>query len=71
MQNKSVIKEVKHMIRQCLICKSIDPAPVKRLKIKIEMDETWKQLGLDITHYNSKHCLSQTDCALTQYTTRC
>ena len=52
----------KMTIRTCEECQSIDPAPVHWGKGKLEVDDNWQKLGMDITHYGANHFLTLTDC---------
>uniref|UniRef100_A0A5S6QNM3 Integrase catalytic domain-containing protein n=1 Tax=Trichuris muris TaxID=70415 RepID=A0A5S6QNM3_TRIMR len=58
---------VSRIVRQCDICQSIDPAPVKWRRGKLEVDKIWHRLSCDVTHYKGRACLTLIDCGPTRF----
>ncbi|KAG0727491.1 hypothetical protein GWK47_034553 [Chionoecetes opilio] len=54
-------REVHSVVTNCHECQSIDPAPVKWRKGSLVVDETWKRVGMDVTHYGGRSYLSLID----------
>ena len=46
---------------------SIDPAPIKWPKGKLNVDEIWHRVGMDVTHVNGGHYLILIDCGPTRF----
>ena len=59
--------EVERVVRECQRCKSIDPAPMKWRKGRLSVDECWKRLDIDTTHYDKDRYLSAIDCGPSRY----
>ena len=53
---------VRSAIWMCEECQSIDPAPILWEKGKLEVNRYWQRLGMDITHYSTRHFLMLMDC---------
>ena len=53
---------VKRVVRECEACQSIDPAPVSHEVGNLWVDENWKRLAIDVTHYRQIPYLSVVDC---------
>ena len=53
---------VRQVVRGCDRCQSIDPAPIVHEAGEICVNENWKRLALDVTHYRSKLYLTMVDC---------
>ena len=62
---------VRLAIQGCEECFTVDPALVQWKKGKLRVDRNWWQLGLDVTHYDSSHFLSLTDCTPMRFTLWC
>ena len=45
-------------VKACQVCQSIDRAPVKWPKGKLNVDEIWHRVGMDVTHVNGGHYLT-------------
>ena len=50
------------MVSGCERCQSIDPAPVVHEWGEIHVNENWRRLALDVTHYRQGLYLSMIDC---------
>ena len=57
---------IKSAIWMCEECPSIDPALIQWEKGKLEVNRNWQRLGMDITHYSTRHFFTLTDCGLSQ-----
>lgn len=55
-------EEVRQVVRQCEKCQAIDPAPEVHEPGKISVDNNWKRLAVDVTHYRHQLYLSMVDC---------
>ena len=53
---------VQRVVRGCERCQSIDPAPVVHTRGEIGVDETWRRLAIDVTHYRQLLYLTLVDC---------
>lgn len=62
---KSAVTDV---IKACNTCNSIDPAPVHWKRGRLDVNETWKRLAMDFTHYKGSHYLTLTDCGPSRFT---
>ncbi|KAG0715735.1 Intracisternal A-particle Pol-related polyprotein [Chionoecetes opilio] len=60
-------REVHSVVTNCQECQSIDPAPVKWRKGSLGVDETWKRVGMDVTHYGGRSCLPLIDCGPSRF----
>ena len=58
---------VRAAIRSCCECLSIDPAPIRWKKGRLESVNTWQRLGMDVTHYEGAHYLTLIDCGPTRF----
>ena len=59
--NPTVSKaSVRTIVRNCKKCQSIDPPFIRWPKGKLGVSNTWSQVGMDITHYQSRHYRSLT-----------
>lgn len=52
---------VKSVVRSYVECQSINPASVHWRKGRLNADNNWSQLRMDITNYNSGHFLKKTE----------
>ena len=57
-------RDVRRVVKAC---QSIDPAPVKWPKGKLNVDEIWHRVGMDVTHVNGGHYLTLIDCGPTRF----
>lgn len=55
-------EEVRQVVRQCQKCQAIDPAPQVHEPGKISVEDNWKRLAVDVTHYRHQLYLSMVDC---------
>lgn len=53
---------VRQVVRLCDRCQSIDPAPTVHESGEIRVDDDWKRLAVDVTHYRQGLFLSMVDC---------
>ena len=61
------IDQVRNIIQSCERCKQIDPQPVTWEKGKLEVDECWKRLACDVTHYHHEKFLTIIDCGPSRF----
>lgn len=54
--------EVKRIVQSCQRCQSIDPAPSVHEKGKLSVEESWRRIAIDITHYRQIAYMSVVDC---------
>lgn len=62
------MKMVENIVKDCLVCKSIDPSPVRWDKGTVEVQGTWMRLAADITHLSGRPYLTLIDCGPSRYT---
>ncbi|GAB1602697.1 hypothetical protein Ahia01_000549600 [Argonauta hians] len=55
-------EEVERVVRECIPCQSIDPAPSSHRRGRLDVRESWKRLAIDVTHYRHRTYLSMVDC---------
>ena len=60
-------EDVKHIVRSCTRCNSIDTSPVVHEKGELNVDENWKRLAIDVTHYRGITYLSMIDCGPSRF----
>lgn len=60
-------KEARVVVSQCDTCRSIDPAPVKWQPGKLEVEESWERLAIDVTHHQRSLYLTVIDCGPSRY----
>ena len=61
------IDQVRDIIQSCERCKKIDPQPITWDKGKLEVDECWKRLACDVTHYQHDKFLTIIDCGPSRF----
>ena len=54
--------DVKKLVQSCQQCQSIDPAPMIHERGKLSVNESWRRIAIDITHYHQIAYLSLVDC---------
>ena len=54
-------------VRNCDVCRTIDPAPVKWRHGTLDVPQTWQRLAIDVTHYSGQSYLSIVDCGPSRY----
>ena len=59
--------EVEDIVKKCIECQSIDPAPVTHERGMLSVTHTWQRLAADITHYHGKLFLSIIDCGPSRF----
>ena len=65
---RHVSKEnVRDVVRNCDICKSIDPAPIMWSRGNLSVQSNWSRIEIDVTHLRSFCCLSLVDCGPSRY----
>ena len=55
------------VVRECDECQSIDPAPEKWKKGKLEVGRVWQRVAMDITHVGGQHFLTVIDCGPSRF----
>ncbi|XP_076032423.1 uncharacterized protein LOC143020149 [Oratosquilla oratoria] len=55
-------EEVRHAARACARYQSIDPAPRPHSAGELCVEENWRRLAIDVTHYQGTRYLSMVDC---------
>jgi ribonuclease HI len=58
---------VKKVVNHCNTCQSIDPAPVKWERGKLDVEETWERVANDVTHYGDDKYFTFVDCGPSRY----
>lgn len=59
--------EAREVVKQCDVCRSIDPAPVQWQHGSLHVEKTWWRLAIDITHYLDQAYLSVVDCGPSRF----
>lgn len=59
--------EVQEVVKQCDVCMSIDPVPVKWQHGSLGVTETRSRLAIDFTHYRSNIYLIIVDCSPSRF----
>ena len=62
-------KQVRKIVTECQVCRSIDPAPVKWKAGKLEVDAVWSRLAIDVTHVRGQPYLTAVDCGPSRFAT--
>lgn len=55
-------ESVKKVVQCCDRCQSIDPAPVVHKGGEVSVENNWRRLAVDVTHYRQIPYLSMVDC---------
>lgn len=55
-------EKVRQVVRECDRCQAIDPAPMVHEPGRISVENDWKRLAVDVTHYRHQLYLSLVDC---------
>ena len=61
-------KQVEQMVRDCVRCARIDPAPVRWHNGRLEVSECWTRLAVDVTHHGRDKYLSMIECGPSRFT---
>jgi ribonuclease HI len=59
--------DVEKVVKKCMKCKSIDPAPLRMEKGTLDVDEVWFRVACDVTHYEGKTYLTLIDCGPSRF----
>lgn len=59
--------DVKQVVRACVKCQSIDPAPVVHTPGELSVASNWCRLAVDVTHYRGLPYLSMVDCGPSRF----
>ncbi|MEL7521978.1 MAG: DDE-type integrase/transposase/recombinase, partial [Cyanobacteria bacterium J06553_1] len=57
----------REVVRGCVECQSIDPAPEKWRRGSLEVERVWQRLAMDITHVGGRHFLTMIDCGPSRF----
>ena len=60
-------RDVRPIVTQCDVCRSIDPAPAKWRHGTLHVKETWSRLAIDITHHRGQLYLTVVDCGPSRF----
>ena len=58
---------VENVVKECLVCRRVDPAPASWDKGTLAVDKVWHRLAVDITHMNNIPYLSIIDCGPSRF----
>ena len=58
---------VENVVRECLVCRRVDPAPVSWEKGTLSVERVWRRLAVDITHLNGVPYLTIIDCGPSRF----
>ena len=61
-------RQVRKVVKECDVCKSIDPAPVQWTRGSLGVARVWQRVGMDITHCKGQHYLTLIDCGPSRFT---
>lgn len=61
-------RQVENVVRQCVQCSSIDPAPVRWNSGRLSVEKCWDRIAIDSTHVGQEKYLSIIDCGPSRYT---
>ena len=50
------------IVRGCMECQSIDPAPMHWKAGRLDVQENWNRVGIDMTHFGGHYYLMLIDC---------
>jgi hypothetical protein len=59
--------EVENVVRDCLRCKSIDPAPIHWEPGAVEVELNWWRVACDVTHFQGDKFLTLVDCGPSRF----
>ena len=59
--------DVVSVVRECQVCRRVDPAPVRWDHGELSVEETWSRLASDITHYGGIPYLTFVDCGPSRF----
>ena len=59
--------DVARVVKECQVCRRVDPAPVRWDHGELSVDDTWTRLASDITHYGGIPYLTLIDCGTSRF----
>jgi hypothetical protein len=59
--------DVIQAVKECQVCRRVDPAPVRWEHGELSVDEKWFRLASDITHYGGSPYLTLIDCGPSRF----
>ena len=59
--------QIEKVVRECQRCQSIDPAPRTHREGELSVDEHWKRVAIDVTHFRSVPYFSLVDCGPSRF----
>ena len=59
--------DVARVVKECQVCRRVDPAPVRWDHGELSVDDTWTRLASDITHYGGIPYLTLIDCGPSRF----
>ena len=62
------LQEVARIVRQCKTCRSIDPAPMRWNTGRLQVQDCWTLVAIDVTHFGTSKYLSMVDCGPSRFT---
>ena len=60
-------EDVENVVRRCMRCRSIDPAPLMSEGGKLEIPDVWARVACDVTHHEGKNYLTMIDCGPSRF----
>lgn len=60
-------EDVERVVRECQVCRRIDPAPVRWENSELSVEETWARLASDVTHHEGVPYLTLVDCGPSRF----
>lgn len=59
--------DVERVVKECQVCRRVDPAPVRWENGDLAVDDTWYRLASDITHHSGIPFLTLIDCGPSRF----
>lgn len=59
---------VDRVVKKCVQCARIDPAPVRWEHGELSVDSSWERLSVDVTHYAGQPYMTFVDCGPSRFT---
>ncbi|XP_067928947.1 uncharacterized protein [Watersipora subatra] len=60
-------KDVEQAVKECQVCRQVDPSPVRWDCGKLAVEETWVRLASDITQYRGTPYMTVVDCGPSRF----
>ena len=60
-------EDVENVVRRCVRCRPIDPAPLMSEGGKLEIPDVWARVACDVTHHEGKNYLTMIDCGPSRF----